>query len=113
MSNLPEINSEYASDFKRIQVGGVFGGVRSFGVEAVIYSERQDIQKVLETQPLSPQRTVIKRVVECELAIDPMQLKSIHRWLGQKIEEYEKFFGTIPSPEELDSKFKRQKGTSL
>ncbi len=30
---------------------------------------------------------------------DPMQMKSFHKWLATKIEEYESVFGHIPSPE--------------
>jgi hypothetical protein len=33
-----------------------------------------------------------------------MQMKSIQQWLAQRIEEYEKIFGHIPSPEEVESK---------
>jgi hypothetical protein len=36
-----------------------------------------------------------------------MQMKSIHQWLGDKIQEYESIFGHIPSPEEAKSKAKR------
>ena len=107
MDNLPEIKSEYAEDYKKIYVGGIFGGARPFGVEAVIYSETMDVKKVLETQPLSANRAVVKRIAECELIIDPMQMKSVYKWLGDKIKDYEKLFGTIPSPEEVGSRARR------
>lgn len=112
MSGIPEIKSEYSPTFKKINVNGIFGGVRPSGVEAVIYSELNDIEKVLETQPLSANRTVIKRIIECELIIDPMQMKSIHKWLTEKIKDYEELIGPIPSPEEVESRQKRQKGKS-
>lgn len=107
MSGMPEISSEYAADYKKISVAGIFGGTRAFGVEAILYSETMDVTKVLQTQPLNPGRATVKRIAECELIIDPLQMKSIHQWLGAKIQEYEKLFGIIPSPEELDSKLKR------
>ncbi len=107
MNEIPEIKSDYAQDYKKIYVGGIFGGTRPFGVEAVIYSETMDVKKVLETQPLSVNRAVIKRIAECELIIDPMQMKSIHQWLGSKIKDYEKLFGPIPSPEEVESRARR------
>jgi len=87
---------------------GYLGGIRPSGVEAVIYSEINDIQKVLETQPLSANRVVVKRIIECELVIDPMQMKSIHKWLTTKIKDYEELIGPIPSPEEVQSRQKRQ-----
>jgi hypothetical protein len=39
---------------------------------------------------------ILKRVVECELIFDPMQMKTFHKWLGTKIEEYENVSGRIP-----------------
>jgi len=110
VSGLPEIKSEYSPNFKRINVNGIFGGVRPNGVEAIIYSEQNDIEKVLETQPLSANRTIIKRIIECELLIDPMQMKSIHKWLTEKIKDYEELIGPIPSPEEVQSRAKRSSG---
>lgn len=104
---MPEIESEYSSGYKRIAVAGIFGGTRPFGVEAVLYSERMDVKKTLETQPLEPNRITIKRIIECELHIDPMQMKSMHKWLDAKIKEYEKMFGPIPSPEEVASRTRR------
>lgn len=110
MSGIPEIKSEYSPTFKRINVNGIFGGVRPSGVEAVIYSEQNDITKVLETQPLSANRIVVKRTIECELIIDPMQMKSVLKWLTDKVKDYEELIGPIPSPEEVQSRQKRSKG---
>lgn len=109
MSSTPEISSEYASDYKKVFVAGIFGGTRAFGVEAVLYSETTDVTKVLQTQPLNPNRAVVKRIAECELVMDPLQMKSTYQWLGNKIKEYERLFGPIPSPEELDSKLRHRK----
>lgn len=111
MNEVPEITSDYAEDYKKIYVGGIFGGTRPSGVNVVIYSEGMDVKKVLETQPLSANRTVVKRIAECELIIDPLQMKSIHQWLGDKIKEYEKLFGRIPSPEEINSRATRKPDT--
>jgi len=108
MSNIPEIKSEYAEQYRRIYVADVFGGIVAGGLEVALYSEHRDIQKALETHPVSTARTSIKRIVECELLIDPMQMKSIHKWLDGKIKEYEQAFGTIPSPEEVDSRRRRK-----
>jgi len=104
---IPEIKSEEAADFKRIIVGGFFGGVAPGGLEAIVYSEQREVIKVLETQPLSPNRATIKRIVECELILDPLTMKSISSWLKSKIAEYEKLFGPIPSPEEISSRQRR------
>lgn len=107
MSGIPEIKSETSPQYRRIYAAGFFGGIVPAGLEATIYSEMRDIVKVLETQPLAGNRVSIKRIAECELLIDPMQMKSLHQWLTQKITEYEKLFGNIPSPEEVESRSKR------
>jgi hypothetical protein len=39
-----------------------------------------------------------------KLSFDPMALVSIHKWLGEKIKEYEKLFNKIPSPEEVNNR---------
>jgi hypothetical protein len=80
---------EYSEQYRRIYVADVFGGVSPGGLEVVLYSENRDIQKALETHPVSAARTSIKRIVECKLIIYPMQMKSIHKWLEVKIKEYE------------------------
>jgi len=107
MSNVPKFQAEYSENFKRINVGGIFGGTRSSGVEATIYSEISDFSEALQSPQPNPALTVIKRKIECELIIDPQQLISMYQWLGQKIKEYEKIFGHIPSPEEIQSKQRR------
>ena len=107
MSGLPEIETETSSTYKRIPIAGLFGGPRPGGVHAILYSETMNAQKTLMTQPPEPQRIILKRVIECELIIDPLQMKSIYKWLGEKIKEYETLYGPIPSPEEIESRSRR------
>jgi hypothetical protein len=107
MSGIPRIQSGYSDTYKRIYVAGMFGGVLPSGLEAIVFSEERRAEGVLETAPISPDRMTIKRTVEADLIIDPMQLRSIHTWLGEKIAEYERLFGPIPSPEEVESRARR------
>ena len=111
MSSAPTIPSEIVGNtsdtHKRILVAGVFGGARPYGLEIAVYSEQGDYERVVETQPLNPARSVLRRTVETTLMVDPMQMKSIHEWLGKNIAEYERIFGTIPSPEEIRSRTQR------
>jgi len=107
VSNIPEIKTEYANTYKKINVAGIFGGIISGGIEATIYSESRMTDRVLETEPISLNRMSIKRIIEADLIIDPMQMKAIHHWLETRINEYEKIFGHIPSPEEIDNKFRK------
>ncbi len=98
---MPVIESEESSDYKRILVAGVLGSTRSGGVNALVYSERTYAVNASNTPQPEPQRIVLKRTIECELLLDPIQLKSLHMWLDEKIKEYERLFGHIPSPEEV------------
>lgn len=107
MSGIPEIETEYSNSFKRINVAGMFGGIVAGGLEATVYSEARRAERVLETEPISPNRMRIRRTIESELIIDPMQMVAIHNWLGNKIQEYNQVFGHIPSPEEIESRTRR------
>ena len=98
---LPEIKSDTSSTHKRILVAGVFGGARSYGLEVTVYSEQGDYERVLESQPPNPARNILRRTIETTLVLDPMQIKTIHEWLGKNMAEYERMFGKIPSPEEV------------
>lgn len=56
MSFQPEFSSETSDGHKQIIVSGVYGGARPFGLEAILYSEKQDVEKVIRTQPPIPQK---------------------------------------------------------
>jgi len=106
---LPEIEGEYSPEFRRIFASGFFGSIQPYGLEAIVFSNhRTGMDKVLSTEPISPNRSTVKRVVECELVIDPMQMKALYNWLDKKIKEYEKIFGNIPAPEEVESRARRK-----
>lgn len=107
MSGIPEIESQYSPSYKRVILAGMFGGLYPGGLEAIVYSEERIADKALSTQPVSPNRMRLKRTIELELLIDPFEMKAVHGWIGQKIKEYEALFGRIVSPEELESRGKR------
>jgi hypothetical protein len=81
VSGIPEIQGEYSPTFKRVIVAGVFGTVQPLGLETAIYSEERKIDRVITTEPMSTNRMMLKRVVECELIFDPMQMKTFHKLL--------------------------------
>jgi hypothetical protein len=107
MSGIPRIQTGYSDTYKRINVAGIFGGILPGGLEAIVYSEERRADAVLETAPISPEKIIVKRTVEAELIVDPMEMKSIHAWLGDKIAEYERLFGKIPSPDEVQNRAKK------
>ena len=68
--------------------------------EIILYSQYFDPVKPLETFDSSfayPNR--YNRILECRLLIDPINLKSIARWLTEKVNEYEEQYGNIPPVE--------------
>lgn len=101
MSGEPEIESIYSDEYRRINVAGVVGGILVGGFEIAVYSEERRVDRVVQTQPLSPNRMKVRRTIEANLLLDPMQAKSIHEWLGQQIAKYEQIFGRIPSDEDI------------
>ena len=106
MSISPEITGETSPNFRRVIVDGMYGHIDSIGLNAIVYSQINIIDKVLETPDLTPARTKVKRIVEFEMVMSPMQMKSTYLWLEKKIKAYETLFGKIPSPEEVESRTK-------
>ena len=88
MSIQPEFSSTTSDDYRRIIVAGVYGGPHALGLVATLYSENTDFEKVIESEPQNPGRAIIKRTIEATLVIDPIQMKSIHKWLGNNIKEF-------------------------
>jgi hypothetical protein len=106
MSGFPNIETVYSETYKRVNVAGMFGGIAGSGVEAIVYSEERRAEKALATQPISTNKMSVRRTIEFQLIIDAMQMKAIHQWLEQQIKQYEKIFGHIPSPNEIEAKIR-------
>lgn len=102
--NLPQIDVKEHPDFRTINVNGVFGGPRGMYFEVTLYSDEVKTGQALSTFEISPHKATISRTLECRLIIDPLQAKSIAQWLTRHITEYEKKFGRIPLPDELQNK---------
>jgi hypothetical protein len=47
------------------------------------------------------EKPIVNRTLECRLIMDPFQAKIISQWLTNHVNEYERQFGRIPSPEEI------------
>ena len=107
--SVPEFRSKKHENFRTINVNGMFGGVRLGYIEATIYSELTDFEKAMAQPNIDKNKMEIHRIQECRLIFDPLQLKSTAIWFNQQVKQYEKLFGTIPSPEEVAEKQKRSK----
>lgn len=97
----PDIQVREHPNFRTINVNGVFGGARGMYFDIVLFSDESKVASALSTMDAAPEKTTISRTLECRLIIDPLNAKAISQWLMLNISEYEKQFGTIPSPEEL------------
>lgn len=76
-------------------------------MKAIIFSEQNDIENVINKEPLDPQSIKIVRTIECELIIKPEQMKALFVWLKNKIEDYEAMYGVIPSPEQVEARMNK------
>lgn len=101
-----EILTEYSPSFRRIFLTGIYGYISPSGVEFVVYSEQSLIDEIIKSPNLNEGKKKIKRIVECDLIIDPMQMVALHRWLGSKIKEYEHVFSGIPTPDQMNERLK-------
>ena len=106
----PEFKSRRHENYRTINVNGMFGGIRMGYLEAIVYSEQSEFTKAMAFPQISPNKMEVERVLECRLVFDPIQLKSTAIWFNKQIENYEKLFGHIPSPEEVAEKQNRDKG---
>ena len=96
----PEVMVQEHPNFRTITVGGLYGLLNGAYYEIYLYSQYFDPAKPLEAFDSSftfPMR--YSRILECRLLIDPINLKSIARWLTEKVNEYEEQFGNIPPVE--------------
>lgn len=99
-----EIEVKEHPHFRTINVNGVFGGVRGAYLEVVIFSDEVKLINALSTFNISAEKATLSRTIEARLIMDPLQAKTIAQWLTSHVNEYEKQFGRIPSPEELHGK---------
>lgn len=101
----PEITVERSPDYRTIIVNGVFGGHQVGYFSAVIYTDEQILDEVLSDIEPKVRKPKIKRTLQCRLVFDPIQAKSIVKWLQEHVDSYEKTFHEIPTgPKETQQK---------
>lgn len=89
---------DYSPDYGTINVDGFVGGNRPGFFEAIIFSEESMVDESL-AGVFDPANIKILRTLQTRLIINPIQAKSLQKWLNHHISEYEKHFGEIPDPE--------------
>jgi hypothetical protein len=72
-----EIEAETSSDYRRIVIGDVIVSIDSGGLKMLVYSQRGVYDQVIASDPLALVKKRVKRIAECELIMNPSQLKSL------------------------------------
>ncbi|MCP8307647.1 MAG: hypothetical protein H3Z53_06995 [archaeon] len=97
----PRVEVQRDEKYQTILVSGVFGGHRPGFFEAILYRDELVADEALSTAVPSPEKVYLRRTLQCRLVMDPFQAKNFAQWLIHHINEYEKLFGKIPTPEEV------------
>ena len=93
----PQVDVHEHPNFRTITVGGLYGLLNEGHYEIYLYSQFFDpVMPLGKFDSSSAYPTRYSRILECRLLIDPINLKSIARWLTEKVNEYEEQFGIIP-----------------
>ena len=100
----PKIIVERSEGYRTIIESGVYGGHRPGFFEWVVYTDEMIADESLSTMPPDPGKITIKRVLQCTLVLTPIEAKNLANWLSTHIAEYEKQFGKIPTPQDLQKK---------
>lgn len=102
--SLPDIETEHHEDYRIIFVNQLHGGFRNQYFEFDIVSQVSNFEEPLKTPQPNYSKQVLKRILQAKLIIPPTELKSFIIFLQKTVTDYEKIYGTIPSPEEIASK---------
>jgi hypothetical protein len=101
-NKLTEVAFDYikANFFRVVHADGAFGGITPQGyLHMALYSERRALPKqmvysISKDGTIGPEmterrdsRNAIVREVECDVILDERTMRSVHKWLGEKIEE--------------------------
>lgn len=96
------VRNEYASTYKQIPVSAFVTTLSEKGLEMTAYVEEEEDFKPEGT--IQPGVIYVKRTLETRLAVNPLQLKLLHSLIGRQLENYEKVYGKIPTPEEVNTR---------
>lgn len=95
------VRNEYASTYKQVPVSAFVTTLSEKGLELTAYVEEEDFKP---EGTIQPGVIYVKRTIETRLAVNPIQLKLLHSLLGRQLENYEKVYGKIPTPEEVNAR---------
>ncbi len=108
MSDVPDIQVIQSSTFKEINVTGQVSNLNYDGMRLTVIHDSGNLQNALTGDKIKISKATINREIECTLNLSPLNLKTWAILFQKELERYEKLFGTILSPEEINEKFRKQ-----
>ena len=109
----PKIVVEKHEAYRIINQNGVYGGHRPGFFEWVIYTDEGIADEALSTVPPDPGKMKIKRTLQCVVRLTAIEAKDMAEWLNGHIAQYEKTFGKIVTPKDLEKKGKKPPPPSM
>ena len=103
----PKVVVERHEGYRTIIQSGVFGGHRPGFFEWIVYTDELIADEALGTIPPDSAKAYVKRTIQCRIVVNPVEAKNLLKWLSGHINEYEKAFGKIVTPEEIAEKEKK------
>jgi len=109
----PKIVVEKHEGYRTIFQTGIYGGPRPGLFEWLIYTDEMVGDEALTTVPPDQAKIHIKRTLQCLVRLTPIEAKGFAEWLNRHITEYEKAFGKIVTPSDLEKKGKKPPPPSM
>jgi len=106
MSETPDVRVSQSETFKEINVTGQISNLNYDGLKLTVLHDSLNLQPALSGTQIKMAKATINRKIECTINLSPVNLKSWAILFQKELEKYEKMFGTILSPEEIQEKFK-------
>ena len=109
MSEVPDINTSHSDTYKEIYVTGQISTLNYDGLKLAVLNDTADLTKTLQSDRFQISKVIINRHIECTLNLSPQTLKAWALLLNKELNRYEKTFGHILSPEEVNQKFQESR----
>jgi len=106
MSEAPDVQVSQSDTYKEINVTGQISNLNYDGMRLTVLHDSFNLAPALSGAQIKMSKATINRKIECTINLSPVNLKSWAILLDQELKKYEKLFGTILSPEEINEKFK-------
>lgn len=107
MSEAPDVEVSKSSTYKEIYVTGQVVNIGYNGLNLTVLHDSQSLEKALSGNEFKISKAVINREIECTLNLSPINMKAWAMMFQQNVEQYERMFGRIMSPEEVSEKFRQ------